>query len=99
MDQGISRFFFVLVLFRGVVQSVLQVDALAAEHNGTDRDALVFLVQVRDQELCFIGSDPARLGIARQKLDLVFSSKEREPSVVFNWSLLYFGGRRVAQLD
>ena len=61
--------------------------------------ALVFLIQVRNHELALVGADAPGLGVARQKLDRVFSGQQREAGVVFDRAFGQFGRRRIAQLD
>ena len=94
MDQriGLRR----LVLRR--IQGILHVDPLAAQHHGADRNALLFLVQVRDHKLSLISPYPARLIVTRQKLDRVVSRQKREPRVVFNRTLGQLTRRFAAQL-
>ena len=49
--------------------------------------------------VALIGSDAARFGVARQKLDRVFSGQQREAGVVFDGPLGQLRRGRVAQLD
>ena len=47
--SGLTAVFLLPVFrFRGVEERFLQLDALAAEHNGADGNPLLFLVQVRE---------------------------------------------------
>jgi hypothetical protein len=49
--QRVDSFVFVSVLFPGgIVERILEVDALAAQHDGTDWDSLLLFVQVRNDE-------------------------------------------------
>ena len=82
-----------------VIERVLQIDALAAQHHGADGDSLLLFVQVGNDERGLIRPDSPRFVIARQKLDGVFSGKNREAGVVFNRPLGQFDCRGVAQLD
>ena len=49
--------------------------------------------------MVLIGSDAARFGVARQKLDRVLAGQQREAGVVFDRPLRQLGRGRVAQLD
>src|ERR1035438_6434369 len=69
-NQGVDRYFLLLVrTFLGVIECFLEIDALAAEHDRANRDALVLLVQVGNHEGGLVGADSARLIVARQELD------------------------------
>ena len=51
LHQRVDSFVFVSVLFPGgIVERILEVDALAAQHDGTDWDSLLLFVQVRNDE-------------------------------------------------
>src|SRR5712691_5824386 len=73
--------------------------ALAAQDHRTDRDALVFFIQVRNDECRLIGSDPAGLRVASKEFDGVPTRQERETGVVSYGTLGQLSRRGVAQLD
>ena len=83
----------------GVVDGVLQIDALAAEHNRADGDALDFLVQVGNDKVGLVGADSAGFVVARQELDGVFAGQEREAGVVFDGALGKLERGGIGQLD
>ena len=71
LHQGI-RFQQLLVLLRAEYR-VVEIHPLAAQHHGTDRYALLFLVQIRNHKRRLECADASRLIVPRKKFDHVLA--------------------------
>lgn len=100
LDEGVDGgFLFAVFAFGGVVERVLEVDALAAEHDRADGDLLLFLVEVGDDEGGLVGADSAGLVVTGEELDHVAAGEEGEAGVVLDGAVGEFGGGGAGELD
>src|SRR5204862_1213458 len=81
------------------VQSIAQRHALAAQNDGTDGNALLFPVQVRNGERGLKRTDSASLRVPRQKLDDVVAWQQREAGLILYRTLRELAGSVVTELD